>query len=69
MSYTIRIQSMLYAMGDDDKENFRTGSDGAVVSRNQRISCTVQWNKAYLYKYAFSHPQNGCGVLGKDFFF
>ncbi len=32
VSYTIRVQDMLNLMGDDDRENFRTGSDGAVVS-------------------------------------
>ena len=32
VSYTIRVQQMLNSMGDDDMENFRTGSDGAIVS-------------------------------------
>ena len=31
MAYTLRVQTMLDAFGDEDKENFRTGSEGAVV--------------------------------------
>lgn len=39
VTYTLRIQDMLNAFGDEDKDNFRTGTEGAVVSRLRYLSC------------------------------
>lgn len=33
VSYTLRVQDMLNNIGDEDKENFRNGAAGAVVSK------------------------------------
>lgn len=35
--YTLRVQDMLNSMGDVDKENFRAGSNGAVVRKQYNI--------------------------------
>ena len=41
VSYTIRVQDMLNSIGDEDKENFRTGSNGAVVSNGLLVRSSI----------------------------
>ena len=37
--YTMRMMDMLNAFGDEVRESFKTGSQGAVVSRGCMLGC------------------------------
>ena len=39
--YTLRIQDLLTNMGDDDKDNFRTGTNGALVRGEGDVLATL----------------------------
>ena len=44
ITYTMRVTDMLISMEEEDKDNFRTGSEGAVVRKRVGEGCRLKEN-------------------------